>query len=138
VKARAALLGFALAAALAGATASSAGEPVTDRVDLSAPEAVVAAQRERWQARIAAARTAAIDAHVRHIEAMDAYRFMRHRDRDRGEEKVAIMKELHDAEAALSEAVAALEAVLESARRAGVPPGWMPDSAVGSPAATEP
>jgi hypothetical protein len=129
------ILGFALTALLCCAPVSLAGEPVSDRVDLGAPEKVVAAQRDRWEARIAEARAAAVDAHLRHIDAMDAYRFMRHRDRDRGDEKVAILNELRDAETGLREAVAALEALLESARRAGVPPGWMPDSGDVSPPA---
>lgn len=134
MKAFAKSLGLAAAALLFGAQTPFAAEPVQDRVDLTASEVEVAAQRDRWQARMAEARAAAVDAHLRHFEAMQAYRFMRHRDRDRGDEKVAIMKELSEAEAALAEAVAALNDTLESARRAGVPPGWMPDR-MDSPAA---
>jgi len=134
VKIAAKTLGIAGAALLFIGPPTFAAEPVVDRVDLGAPEAEVAAQRDRWQARIAEARGAAVDAHLRHVEAMEAYRFMRHRDRDRGDEKVTIMNELRDAEAALAEAVAALNDLLASARRAGVPPGWMPDR-TDSPAA---
>jgi len=122
------------AALLFAAPTLRAAEPVVDPVNLGAPEAEVAAQRDRWQTRIAEAREAAVDAHLRHAEAVEAYRFMRHRNRDRGDEKIAIMQELRDAEVALAEAVAALNDVLESARRAGVPPGWMPDR-TDSPAA---
>jgi len=115
------------AALLLDAPVVPAAEPELDRVDLGAPEAVVEAQRARWQARLAAARSAVIDAHLRSIEATDAYRFMRHRNRDRGEEKRAILAEMRAAETALAEAVDAMHALLDSARSAGVPPGWYPD-----------
>jgi len=45
-----ALLAFAAAVAVGGSDAAS------DRVDLGAPEAEVAAQRSRWEARFSAAR----------------------------------------------------------------------------------
>jgi len=116
-----ALLAFAAADAVGGSDAAS------DRVDLGAPEAEVAAQRSRWEARFSAARTALVDAHLRYVEAQSAYRHMRHRDRERGEEKVQVMQELEAAKAAVAEAESAVEDLMVAARRAGVPPGWYPD-----------
>jgi hypothetical protein len=118
-----------LVAGCLGAVLASADEPVADRVDLGASDSAIAAQRARWQTRFHDARQAVVDAHLRHIDAMEAYRHMRHRDRERGEEKVRVMEELRASEVALAEAEAALDTLLAAARRAGVPPGWMPDPA---------
>jgi len=124
---RSSVIAASLLALLFAGDVAATPDAAADRVDLGAPEAQVAAQRERWLARFSAARSAVVDAHVRYVEALDAYRHMRYRDRERGEEKVAVMNELAAAEAEVGEAEAAMDALLAAARHAGVPPGWYPE-----------
>jgi hypothetical protein len=96
-----------------------------DPVDPVADEDAYQAQKEMWQARFRSAREAVAEQQARQQEAVDAYKQMRHRRRQRGEEKQQILEELTAAEVALEEAKSALEELYESARREGVPPGWM-------------
>jgi chromosome segregation ATPase len=93
------------------------------------------AQKEMWQGRFQAAREAVATQRARRQEALDAYKQMRHRRRQRGEEKQQILEELTAAEVALEESESALEELYESARRAGVPPGWTRMQRGDSPAA---
>ncbi len=127
MRVRASTVGVAIAVLLLSATPSWAEPSELDRVELGASESEVAAQRARWETRFADARTALVDAHLRHIDANNAYKKMRHRRNTRGEKKTVIMQELQAAESGLAEAGAAMNALLDSARRARVPRHWMPD-----------
>ena len=59
--------------------------------------------------------------------AHDAYADWRQRKYPRGVRKEKLVQEVADAEVALAEAEAAWQALLEDARRAGVPPGVLRD-----------
>ncbi len=93
--------------------------------------------REAWQQRIEQAREELARARARHEAALEAYREMRHRRRARGTRKQAALKERSEAEAALDEAERRLEELLQQARRAGVPPGWIRDALQPNPAAPQ-
>ena len=73
----------------------------------------------------------------RNAEALNAYKSMRHRRRERGEAKAAILQEQEAAEEALTRANRTLEVTLEEARRSGVPPGWIREAMEDPPAASE-
>jgi hypothetical protein len=121
-----------VAAALALPTLTgAAADPPADEVSYEA-------QKEMWQARFRAARTAVETQRVRRQEALDAYTQMRHRRRERGDEKQRILEELTASEVALEASENALEELFEEARRAGVPPGWIRTARDDSPAAREP
>ncbi len=94
--------------------------------------------REAWQKRIDEARDELAQARARHEAALAAYRDLRHRRRARGARKQAALKERSEAEAALDEAERRLEELLQQARRAGVPPGWIRDASQPNPAAPQP
>jgi chromosome segregation ATPase len=123
---------FAVAAALALPVLAWSAEPIAIE-----PEAR-AAQKEMWQTRFRGARQAVAAARKRHTDALAAYKQMRHRNRERGEAKQQIQAELSASEAALDAAESALKALFESARRAGVPPGWTQMKRGEHPAAPEP
>jgi nucleotide-binding universal stress UspA family protein len=106
--------------------------------DLPADEVSYEAQKEMWQARFRAAREAVATQRVRHREALDVYTQMRHRRRERGEEKQRILEELTASEVALEASEDVLEELFEKARRAGVPPGWTRTEHGDSSAAPEP
>ena len=106
--------------------------------DLPAEELAYRAQKEMWQGRFRAAREAVATQRARHREALDAYKQMRHRGRERGAEKHAILEELTASEVALEASENALDELFEEARRAGVPPGWMRETRGDSPAAPGP
>ncbi len=108
---------FALAFALPAA-ASDAKDPKSYSV-------VMDAERELWQTRFLEAREAVAKARARRQTAVEEYRRLRHRRRKRGEEKQKGFDEFTASEAALERADAALEDLFETARRAGVPRGWM-------------
>ncbi len=93
--------------------------------------------REAWQQRIEQAREELARAGARHEAALEAYRDMRHRRRARGTRKQAALKERSEAEAALDDAKRHLEELLQKARRAGVPPGWIRDALQPNPAAPQ-
>jgi hypothetical protein len=121
-----------VAAALAIPTLiGAADDPPADEVSYEA-------QKEMWQARFRAAREAVATQRVRRQEALDAYAQMRHRRRERGDEKQRILEELTASEVALEASENALEELFEEARRAGVPPGWIRTARDDSPAAREP
>jgi len=127
--------------AIAVAAAALALPGVARAADaLPTDEAAYQAEKEMWQARFREAREAVAAQRTRHRAAVEAYKEMRHRRHERGEEKQKILEELTDSEQALEESEKALQELLESARRAGVPPGWtrIPRGARGdSPAAPE-
>jgi hypothetical protein len=121
-----------VAAALAlPALTGAADDPPTDEVSYEA-------QKEMWQARFRVARTAVATQRIRRQAAHDAYTQMRHRRRERGDEKQKILQELTASEMALEASENALEELFEEARRAGVPPGWIRTARGDSPAAPEP
>lgn len=128
---RAALIAVVAAALALPALTWAADEPPSD-------EASYQARKEMWQGQFRAAREAVAAARRRHREARDAYTQMRHRRRERGEEKQKILEELTASEVALEESEKALEALFERARRSGVPPGWMRMERDDAPAAPEP
>jgi hypothetical protein len=59
---------------------------------------------------------------------------MRHRRRERGEAKAEIIEEQEAAREAVTQAARGLDALLEEARRAGVPPGWIREAMEDTPA----
>jgi hypothetical protein len=130
VKRRFAAALLAVAFALAGHAWAADPEP-TDAVALEA-------QKEQWQSRFRAARAAVAEARERQRAARDAYAKMRHRGKQRGDAKRQILAELSASETALEDAQSALEEMFETARRAGVPPGWMRMPHGENPAAPEP
>jgi hypothetical protein len=95
-------------------------------------------QKQVWQARFRQSRERVTAARSRHAAAVDAYKQMRHRRRDRGDEKAMILAELTASEVALMDAETSLKELFEEARRAGVPPGWMRMKRGQVPAAPEP
>jgi hypothetical protein len=78
-----------------------------------------------WQERIAEARRAVEQAQRRRETADAAVQRMRHRRKPRGDAREALFAERDEARAAQAQAERDLEALLEEARRAGVPPGWL-------------
>jgi len=93
-------------------------------------------QYERWRDRVAEARAEVERAHERRDTAEKAVDRMRHSHHPRGAAREALLAEREEARAGVTGAEKALEDLLEQARRAGVPPGWLraPDQA---PAATQ-
>ena len=104
-----------------------------------APPAAAAPDDAEWSAwleRIDEARLALVQAERRSEAADLAVQKMRHRRKPRGEARAALFTEREAARAARADAERALEELLEEARRAGVPPGWLrPQQA--APAAPE-
>ena len=94
--------------------------------------------REGWQTRIRKARAELAQARVRSERAVNSYRKVRHRGRGGGNRKREALMERNEAEEALAEAERHLEKLLDQARRAGVPPGWIRDASGPSPAAPQP
>lgn len=95
----------------------------------SAPPAGANASRslQSWSARLEQAWTQLVDARARKKTALAAATRARNRHRAVGERKVALYAEIEASEAALKEAEARWPALLEEARRAGVPPGILRD-----------
>jgi hypothetical protein len=88
-------------------------------------ESAEASNQQQWREQLLAAHREVIHARERHQAALDAYQLMRHRNKKRGEPKRLILEELELASAALPKAEQELEALIEAARRAGIPPGSM-------------
>jgi hypothetical protein len=97
-----------------------------------------AEERQAWQETLRQARADLASARARYTAADLAYKRMRHRDRDRGGKKAAILAEREAAQGELEAAEARLEALPEEARRAGVPPGWLRFELEEEPAALDP
>ncbi|MFQ5418406.1 MAG: hypothetical protein ACE5FL_15375 [Myxococcota bacterium] len=114
----------ALALPLASAEATSGDD-----------EAVYRVEREIWIVRFAGARARVALAHTRQQRALDDYARTRHRRRQRGAAKLAVMNELTAAGLEVDAAESNLAALLERARRAGIPKGWMRERRGAAPAA---
>ena len=78
-----------------------------------------------WQQRLREARAVVARAQTRQTAAEAAYDRMRSRQYPRGEAKLAIEAERTAARDDAARAQQDLEELLEQARRAGVPPGWL-------------
>ena len=83
------------------------------------------ADRAEWRERVGAARAEVERAQRRSEAAEKAVKQMRHRRHPRGAAREALFAEREAADAARAEAERALDELLEQARRAGVPPGWL-------------
>ena len=93
-----------------------------------------------WPERIQEARDAVEQARLRRSAAEDAYDEMRHRQYPRGDARAAVEAERTAARDAVTEAERNLAALLDQARREGVPPGWLgaPETDAGAGAADPP
>jgi hypothetical protein len=83
------------------------------------------ADKGRWQGEYRQALQTVDEAWARVDRAEGAYRSVRHRDRVRGAPKAEAEAELEAARAGVERAEQQLEALVERARRAEVPPGWL-------------
>jgi hypothetical protein len=126
---RAKLLAALLAAALAFPLLAFAADPLPLDAQIQGPDKVT------WVSRLREAHSAVAEARSRNLLAQDAYVRMRHRPGERGGEKAAILAEVTAAKLNLEETEARLTQLLEEARRAGVPPGWIREA---TPAAPQP
>jgi len=81
--------------------------------------------RETWVQAIRDAREELASARWRYEEARKSYGQMKHQRKARGARKADLVQERDEAAAALAKAESDLEQLLVSARRAGVPPGWI-------------
>jgi multidrug resistance efflux pump len=106
-----------LLAALGWTGPALAGIPST-RMQVAAPT-----DRATWVEAIRHAREDLAAARARYEEARKAYSKMKQRRKARGARKEALVRERDEAADALAEAERSLEQLLQSARRAGVPPG---------------
>ena len=111
-----------LARALAALAGLLAGWPDAPAVARPRPDE---AERVAWQERIAQARAALDEAQRRSDAAEAAVQKMRHRRKPRGDAREALFAERDAARTDHAEAERALAELLEQARRAGVPPGWL-------------
>jgi hypothetical protein len=78
-----------------------------------------------WKQRLEQAKQEVVRAREQAAAADAAYASMRHDRSARGGEKAKVIAARAEAEHAVSDAQARLEALREEARRAGVPPGWL-------------
>jgi len=118
-----------LAAALALPLLAVAADPLPLNAEIQGPD------KATWVSRVREAYASVAEARSRNVLAQDAYARMRHRPGERGGEKAAILEEVTAAKLNLADAEARLAQVLEEARRAGVPPGWIREA---TPAAPQP
>jgi hypothetical protein len=118
---------LALAAALLAAPVAAAA-PDYDPT----PQYVTApGEKDLWVSMIRDAREVVEAARARVIEARDAYSRMRHTNKARGERREAVRASYEQAQRELAQAEQGLDAVLERARRAGIPPGWVREALEG-------
>ncbi len=103
----------------------SLGLPSYAASGVAPAEVTPASDHDAWVERIVAAQESMDQANQRYANAVQAYVRMRHRRRQRGERKAAVLLEQENARAEAAETTRALEQTLEAARRAGVPPGWV-------------
>lgn len=78
-----------------------------------------------WQKRYAMVLSRKAEAEVRIEESQTAIRKLRQRDRNKGEPRAKILTELESAEKELATVMKLLAEFPDSARQAGVPPGWL-------------
>jgi septal ring factor EnvC (AmiA/AmiB activator) len=123
-------LGLALAALLAQAGALAFWMPAAAALPDASPH-------EAWRDRVAETRNELELARQRLDAAETAVNRMRHSQHPRGSARVALFAERDEARVDLAEAERSLEELIEQARRAGVPPGWLRAPAADSPAAPE-
>ena len=95
------------------------------------------AERAQWIERLSEAQNRLETARARHDEAAAAYRDQRQRHA-RGDARKEATLELEAAKAELAEAERSWVELKETARRAGVPPGWVRGVEKNQPAAPEP
>jgi hypothetical protein len=86
---------------------------------------------------VAEARADIDSARERRDAAETAVDRMRHSRHPRGAAREGLFSEREEARAGVVEAERALDELLEQARRAGVPPGWLREPALATPAAPE-
>jgi hypothetical protein len=103
-------------------------------VSLAQAQAARPSDKEAWVARLREANQNVAAARRRSQQADVDYREMRHRNRARGEAQEHILAEREQAAAALETAEHQMDALVENARRSGVPPGWIRE-ALDEPAA---
>ena len=113
------LVAALLLAALGWTGPALAGIPST-QTRMAAPT-----DRATWVEAIRNAQEDLAAARGRYEETRKAYNKMKHHRHARGARKATLIQERDEAAAALAEAERGLEQLLESARRAGVPPGWV-------------
>ena len=94
-------------------------------VNLAQAQAARTSDKEAWVTRLREANQGVANARRRSETADRTYSEMRHRNRARGEAKEQIMAEREQAAAALEAAEHQMDALVEDARRSGVPPGWI-------------
>ncbi len=96
------------------------------------------AEHDVWVDRLLEARESVEDARERVAKSRVSYSRMRARNKLRGEKRQELTAERDSAARDIEAAEARLERLLEEARRAGVPPGWIREAMAGfaeSPAA---
>jgi hypothetical protein len=108
-----------LVAALGWTGPALAGIPST-QVQVATPT-----DRSTWVQAIRDAREDLASARARYEESRESYSKMKRHGKARGERKEALVQERDAAAEALAAAERSLEELLESARRAGVPRGWI-------------
>jgi hypothetical protein len=108
-----------LIAALGWPGLAPAGIPSTE-MQVATPT-----DRETWVQAIRDSRENLAAARTRYEQSREAYSKMKRHRKARGEAREALVQEREEAAAALADAERNLEQLLESARRAGVPPGWI-------------
>lgn len=112
----------------AGLPAVAAGAPAYD----PAPQYVAApSEKEQWVGMIRDAREVVESARARLVETREAYGRMRHTNKARGEKREEIREAYEKAQRDVEEAEKSLTALLERARRAGIPPGWVREALEG-------
>ena len=89
----------------------------------AAPATASDSLHEAWRRRVAEAHQAVAEAELRAETARNTYQDWRQRKYPRGVRKEELVREVADAEEAVREAEAKFAALLEHARREGVPPG---------------
>lgn len=94
-------------------------------------------RNEEWKERVAEARADVASAYERRDAAETAVDRMRHSRHPRGAAREGLFSEREEARAGVAEAKRALDELLEQARRAGVPPGWLRAPEPTLPAAPE-
>ena len=126
---------LALLLALCGPGLAPPARAATPPVS-AAPVAKVG--RNAWTERIREASNTVVEARLRHATALKDLQVARHRHRARGARKQELLVERQESQAALEKAERHMEQLLEEARRAGVPPGWIDDALEPGPASPRP
>lgn len=82
-------------------------------------------RKQDWQHQYSTVIAGAAKAEARVETSRKALRKARQRDRLKGDHRVKVLAELEEAEREVEKARALLDKFPESARRAGIPPGWL-------------